>query len=93
MIDPKTLDEVVRRATEGLPAGLDRVREDLRKNLDTVLSATLARMDLVSREEFDVQSGVLARTRAKLASLEAKVAELERTRRENQGSENPTNQR
>ena len=79
MIDPKSLDTLVARVAEGLPAGFGQVHEDLRNNLHAALSAALARMDLVSREEFDVQSAVLARTREKLTALEAKVAELERT--------------
>lgn len=79
MIDPKTLDALVSRVAEGLPAGLGQVHEDLRNNLRAAVSAALARMDLVSREEFDVQSAVLARTRQKLTALEAKVAELERS--------------
>ncbi len=79
MIDPKSLDALVARVADGLPAGFGQVHEDLRNNLHAALSAALARMDLVSREEFDVQSAVLARTREKLAALEAKVAELEGT--------------
>ncbi len=77
MIDPKTLDALVTRIAEGLPTGFGQVHEDLRNNLHAAVSAALARMDLVSREEFDVQSAVLARTREKLTALEAKVAELE----------------
>lgn len=77
MIDPKSLDALVARIVEGLPAGFGQVHEDLRNNLHAAVSAALARMDLVSREEFDVQSAVLARTREKLTALEAKVAELE----------------
>jgi hypothetical protein len=50
---------------------------DLEKNLRVLLQSTFARLDLVTREEFDVQREVLARARAKLAELEAKVAELE----------------
>lgn len=79
MIDPKTLDALVSKVAEGLPAGIGQVHEDLRNNLRAALSAALARMDLVSRDEFDVQAAVLARTRKKLTALEAKVAELERT--------------
>jgi len=48
------------------------------QNLKVLLSSSLTKLDLVSREEFDVQAQVLARTREKLASLEARVAELER---------------
>ncbi|NIM27237.1 MAG: accessory factor UbiK family protein [Gammaproteobacteria bacterium] len=77
MIDPKTLDALVKRIAEGLPAGFGRVHEDLRNNLHAAVSAAMARMELVSREEFDVQAAVLARTREKLTALEAKVAELE----------------
>jgi BMFP domain-containing protein YqiC len=50
---------------------------DLEKNLRVLLQSTFARLDLVTREEFDVQREVLARTRAKLQALEAKLAELE----------------
>lgn len=51
------------------------------QNLKVLLSSSLTRLDLVTREEFDVQTQVLARTREKLASLEARVAELERPTR------------
>jgi BMFP domain-containing protein YqiC len=57
--------------------------KDLEKNFRGLLSSAFTRLDLVSREEYDVQAQVLARTRAKLATLEARVAELEsRTRAE-----------
>ena len=52
---------------------------DMEKNLRAMLAATFARLDLVTREEFDVQSEVLARTREKLVQLEAKLAELEKS--------------
>jgi hypothetical protein len=77
MIDPKSLDALVSRVADSLPAGFGQLHEDLRNNLHATLSVALARMDLVSREEFDVQSAVLARTREKLTALEVKVAELE----------------
>ena len=77
MVDTKTLDDLMQRLTRGLPPGLDLVRDDLRANLNAVLNSALARMDLVSRDEFDVQCAVLARTRAKVDALERKVAELE----------------
>jgi len=53
---------------------------DLEKNLRALLASTFSRLDLVTREEFDVQREVLARTRAKLEELEAKLAELEKMR-------------
>jgi len=89
MIDPKTLDALVTKIADGLPAGFGQVREDLRNNLRAAVSAALTRMDLVSREEFDVQSAVLARTREKLTALEAKVGELEQCVDRDQASSNP----
>ena len=61
-----------------------------RNNLHAAVSAALTRMELVSREEFDVQAAVLARTREKLAALETKVAELERALEIDGGSGHPT---
>ena len=89
MIDPKTLDGLVAKIAAGLPAGLGQVHEDLRNNIHAAVSAALARMDLVSREEFDVQSAVLARTREKLSALEAKVSELEHILDADQEPSNP----
>ena len=74
----RNLDDLVRRITELLPQGLSQINDDLRKNLKEVISSSLTRMDLVSREEFEVQSAVLARTREKLERLEAQVAALEK---------------
>jgi BMFP domain-containing protein YqiC len=75
MVNQKLLDEIGGRIKDVLaqsPAG------DIEKNLRAVLQSAFARLDLVTREEFDVQQAVLARTREKLTRLEAKVAELER---------------
>jgi BMFP domain-containing protein YqiC len=74
MADTRMLDEIDRRIREVLarsPAA------DLDKNLRALLQSALGRLDLVTREEYDVQREVLARTRAKLEALEAKLAELE----------------
>ena len=70
-----TLDEISNRIRKLLA---DSPAADMEKNLRALLSATFAKLDLVTREEFDVQSEVLARTREKLTRLEAKLAELER---------------
>lgn len=74
MLNPKLLDEMSARVSTLLaatPAG------DVEKNLRAALSGLFARLDLVTREEFDVQREVLTRTREKLAALEKRVAELE----------------
>jgi BMFP domain-containing protein YqiC len=78
MIDPKTLEQLMHALRQALPAGLG---QDVEKNLRAALSATLARLDLVTREELEVQTQVLARTRARLEALEKQVAELERQQR------------
>ena len=77
MLGPKQLDEFSRRVMESLPGGLGGLQDDFRQNMRAALDAAVARMDLVTREEFDVQAGVLRRTREKLEALEARVAELE----------------
>lgn len=75
--DSERLDELARRVIEALPAGVEEIGQDLRANLRSALGAALERMNLVTREEFDVQQAVLARTRDKLESLERTVAGLE----------------
>ncbi len=74
----KVVEELLGRVSAAVPPGLDKARADLEKNLRATVGATLARMDLVTREEFDVQAAVLARTRAKLEVLQRRVDELER---------------
>lgn len=78
MIDPRTLDDITRRLGEALPPGLHALRKDLEKTFHGVLQGALHSMNLVNREEFEVQSAVLARTRARLEAMEARVAELEK---------------
>ena len=73
----RKLDELVRRVVDVLPEGAGTLEREVRSTLRSVLGAALERMDLVSREEFDVQQAVLERTRDKLERLERTVAELE----------------
>jgi ubiquinone biosynthesis accessory factor UbiK len=80
-IDPRILDDLARRLSETVPPGLTAVRDDLERNFRAVLQSGLARLDLVTRQEFDVQSGVLRRTRERLEQLEARLAALETDRR------------
>ena len=77
MIDPKHLDDMAQRIAGSLPSGLQVLKADLERNLRAALEAGLAKLDLVTREEFDVQSAVLARTREKLERLEVLVADME----------------
>jgi BMFP domain-containing protein YqiC len=79
-MDPRFIDDLARKLSAAVPQGLANVRRDLEDNFKAVLQSALAKMDLVTRQEFDVQAGVLRRTREKLDALEAKLAELERTK-------------
>jgi hypothetical protein len=74
MAETRLFEEIDRRMKDILARS---PAKDLEKNLRALLASTFSRLDLVSREEFDVQREVLARTRAKLAELEAKLAELQ----------------
>ena len=76
MIDLAQLDELARRLSGLVPPGLREGREELQQNFKSVLQAGLGKLDLVTREEFDVQRAVLARTREKLEALERQLAEL-----------------
>lgn len=73
----ETVDKLARMLAESVPDGLRSMREDLENNFRSVLSAGLGKMDLVTREEFEVQEAVLARTRAKLKGLEDRLGALE----------------
>ena len=77
-MDPRSLDELARRLAAAVPPGVAALRRDLEENFKAVLQAGLSKLDLVSRQEFDVQAGVLRRTREKLEALEARLAELEK---------------
>ncbi len=77
MIDTKKIEEVVQSISKALPPGLVQMQEDAEKNIRSALTATFTKLDLVTREEFDVQAQVLLRTREKLEALEQRVAELE----------------
>jgi BMFP domain-containing protein YqiC len=79
VFDPKQLDELTRGVLNALPPGVGDMKRDVEKNLRGALQGLFAKLDLVTREEFEVQTAVLARTREKLTALEARVAELEKT--------------
>jgi ubiquinone biosynthesis accessory factor UbiK len=78
-MDPKNLniDELARRLADALPGGLKALQADAEQNFRAVLQAGLSRLDLVTREEFDVQAAVLKRTREKLEALETRLEALE----------------
>jgi BMFP domain-containing protein YqiC len=81
MIDPKMLDDLAQRLARTVPAGVLSLKNDLEENFRSILQSGLTRLDLVSRQEFDVQVAVLKRTREMLEKLEARVSALEAAKR------------
>jgi BMFP domain-containing protein YqiC len=75
--DNLSLDDLAKKLADSIPENLRGLGEDLQRNLKSTLRSGLERMDLVTREEFDIQVRLLERTREKLEALEARVAELE----------------
>jgi BMFP domain-containing protein YqiC len=73
-----SIDNLARKLAESVPEGLRSMREDLETNFRGVLQSGISKLDLVTREEFEVQEAVLARTREKLERLEKKLEELEK---------------
>ena len=77
MIDIKSLDELARKLSESLPPGLKTLGEETEARFKAILQSAMQKMELVTREEFEVQTEVLARTRQKLKQLEAQIEQLE----------------
>jgi len=77
MIKNDDLESMIDRIMAGLPAGLTTLGRDVEHNIRAAIQSGLRKMDLVTREEFDIQREVLGRTRARLEALEKQVATLE----------------
>lgn len=80
MIDPRKLENIARQISESLPPAVKGFAQDVEAKTKQVLQSQLAKLDLVTREEFEIQTQVLLRTREKLEALERKIAELEQER-------------
>lgn len=78
MIDHKTMDDLTHKILDILPDSVQTLKFDLEKNIRAALESTLSQMNLVSREEFDIQSALLSRTREKLNQLEAQIKDLQK---------------
>ena len=77
-MDPRhLLKDITERLCDALPSSLQAAKKDWEKNVRSILTGAFAKLDLITREEFDTQTKVLARTRKKVDALEAKIAELE----------------
>ena len=77
MFDPKAIDDIANRLAGAIPPGLNNIKDDLEKTFQAILQGVLGKLDLVTREEFEVQKLVLAKTRSKLEDLEKRVADIE----------------
>jgi hypothetical protein len=78
MLKREKIDEFFREFAKLLPEDLRTYKQDMEKNLKAALNGAFARMDLVTREEFDIQTALLGKTRELLQELEIKVGELEK---------------
>ena len=72
-----SIESLARKLADSLPQGLRSVRDDVEENFRSVLRSGLSKLDLVTRDEFEVQEAVLARTREKLEALEKRLEEIE----------------
>ncbi len=77
MFDTKTIDDMANKLAGVIPPALHTIKEDLEKTFHAILQSALGKLDLVTREEFEVQKLVLAKTRTNLEALEKRVAILE----------------
>ncbi|MBZ4202607.1 MAG: accessory factor UbiK family protein [Methylovulum sp.] len=77
MFDPKAIDEIVSRLSNSMHPGLTHIKEDMDKNFHVILQSVLGKLDLVTREEFEVQKLLLAKCRAKLDDLEKRISAIE----------------
>ena len=77
MIDGRVFDDIAQSLSKLLPPGAANLKDDFERNAKAAVQGGLERLELVTREEFDVQMKVLERTREKLSALEARIAELE----------------
>ncbi len=78
MFDSKVFEDVAKKLADALPPGLNDLKKDMEKTFHSILQNTFSKLDLVTREEFDTQVAVLAKTREKLEKLERQVATMEK---------------
>ncbi len=77
MINAEMVEDMVNKVENLIPEDLKAMRQDFHKNIKSILTAGLQKADLVTREEFEVQKAVLAKTRAKLEAIEKQLAKIE----------------
>ena len=80
-LDPKILDDLSARVSQLLPPPARNLGQDIEKNIKAALAGAFAKLDLVTREELEIQSAVLQRTRERLVELEQRVQQMEQQAR------------
>lgn len=78
MIDPQHINTMADKISSLLPPGFDKIKDDIEGKVRDVLMQQMSKLELVTREEFDIQTKVLARTRAKLDALEKRIDDLDK---------------
>tara|TARA_B100002051_G_C16437410_1_gene487248 strand:+ start:222 stop:518 length:297 start_codon:yes stop_codon:yes gene_type:complete len=81
MFDSKQLNDIVENIVDSLPEGLKNAPEDIKQHLRDAVNAQLTKLDIVTREEFDVQMNVLKKTRTKVNKLEKQIAALQQKKK------------
>ncbi len=76
MLNPKKIEQIMQQIQDSLPQGIKDLGQDAEAKIKQTLQAQLSKLDVVTREEFDIQTQVLMRTREKLTELEKRVDEL-----------------
>ena len=77
MFDPKKLEEIAKQVGDVIPKGVKNIGEEVERKVKQILQAQLSKLNMVSREEFDVQTNVLLRTHEKITTLQIQVSEIE----------------
>mgnify|MGYP006107800247 CR=1 FL=1 len=77
MINAKKIEDIAKQVTDAIPPSLKNIALDFEEKTKSILQKKLSQLDVVTREEFDVQTQVLLKTREKLSQLEQKVEKLE----------------
>ncbi|MBV7388791.1 accessory factor UbiK family protein [Pasteurellaceae bacterium TAE3-ERU1] len=90
MLNPKKLEQIAQQIHDALPKGIKEFGEDMEAKIKQVIQAQLTKLDVVSRDDFEVQTQVLMRTREKLTALELRVDELSRLLGKTQAEQDST---
>ncbi len=80
MLNSRIFDEISKTISKELPSDLQEIQEDIEKNVRSAIEKTLKKLNLVTREEFDIQQAVLMRSREKLEELEMRIKEFEKNK-------------